>query len=344
MSSEENYFRATGPVPGDDGAQAAFYTLGSNIRTGALIVGIDAGVIGGSDTGPGVTGNSRGADSPGVQGFGNPGVSGSATGKGHGIAGGAGDVNAAGVWGVNNGGGVGVRGQASSGDGVQGFTLAADRSGVAGVNQSGGVGTFGFSANGDGMLAISGGAGHGVLARSTNGIGIYASTLNASSVAVVGVAPTRDGLAGVFQGRLAVIGSFVTYGAKSAAVIHPDGSHRLLYAVESPESWFEDFGEAALTDGSCTVALDADFMALVKDEPYHVFVSPYAESPGLYVSRRGKLEFEVREHGGGRGRIRFSYRVVARRRDIVGTRLAKVAVPHVPPPPELHRPTYQASA
>jgi len=34
-------------------------------------------------------------------------------------------------------------------------------------------------------------------------------------------------------------------GPKSAAVPHPDGTLRRLYCVESPESWFEDFGNRA---------------------------------------------------------------------------------------------------
>ncbi len=38
-------------------------------------------------------------------------------------------------------------------------------------------------------------------------------------------------------------------GTKSAAVPHPDGSHRLLYCVEAPEAWFEDFGEGTIGRG-----------------------------------------------------------------------------------------------
>ena len=44
-------------------------------------------------------------------------------------------------------------------------------------------------------------------------------------------------------------GDLAVTGVKGAVVPHEDGSHRLLCAIESPESWFEDFGEAALKDG-----------------------------------------------------------------------------------------------
>jgi hypothetical protein len=93
--------------------------------------------------------------------------------------------------------------------------------------------------------------------------------------------------------------------------------------VESPESWFEDFGEAKLVKGKTTVTLDADFAAVAKMDSYHVFVSPYGESNGLCVTRRNRKGFEVREQGGGRSNVTFSYRIVARRKDVAAERLPK---------------------
>src|SRR5215207_3856366 len=81
------------------------------------------------------------------------------------------------------------------------------------------------------------------------------------AAAVVGATNGVAGAyAGAFYGPLVVSGNFtVVGGAKSAAVPHPDGSHRRLYCVESPESWFEDFGSAKLICGEAVVALDRDF-------------------------------------------------------------------------------------
>ena len=74
--------------------------------------------------------------------------------------------------------------------------------------------------------------------------------------------------------RVIVGGDFtVVGGAKSAAVPHPDGSHRRLYCVESPESWFEDFGGDTLVCGEAAVALDPDFAAVVDASNYHVFLT-----------------------------------------------------------------------
>jgi hypothetical protein len=139
---------------------------------------------------------------------------------------------------------------------------------------------------------------------------------------------TAKGFAGIFLGPVVTWGPLVNFGGpKSAAVPHPDGSHRLLYCMESPESWFEDFGEAKLVKGKAAVKIDKDFAGVAKTDAYHVFLSPYGESNGLYVSRRNRNGFEVREQGGGRNTLTFSYRVVARRKDGPGERLPKFDAP-----------------
>jgi len=136
--------------------------------------------------------------------------------------------------------------------------------------------------------------------------------------------PTSKGFAGIFLGPVVTWGPFVNIGGpKSAAVPHPDGSHRLLYCVESPESWFEDFGEAKLVKGKATVKIEKDFAAVVNGTGYHVFLSAYGDSNGLYVSRRNRNGFEVREQKGGRSNLAFSYRIVARRKDAPAQRLPK---------------------
>jgi hypothetical protein len=135
------------------------------------------------------------------------------------------------------------------------------------------------------------------------------------------------GHAGNFVGPVAIEGDLTVFGAKSAAVRHHDGSHRKLYSVESPESWFEDFGEATLVDGKARVDLDPDFAALVDSARYHVFLTPYEDCNGLYASARSASGFDVAEMRSGGHNVRFSYRIVAKRKDIVGERLARVDAP-----------------
>jgi hypothetical protein len=145
----------------------------------------------------------------------------------------------------------------------------------------------------------------------------------------MGLNLTKGGLAGFFQGRVTVVGAFAVFGAKSAAVPHPDGSHRLLYSMESPESWFEDFGYGQLIAGEAKVPIDPEFVSLVETNSYHVFLTPHDDSNGLYVSRRGEKDFDVREQKGGKSNLSFSFRVIAKRKDIDGERLAKTSLPEI---------------
>jgi hypothetical protein len=58
------------------------------------------------------------------------------------------------------------------------------------------------------------------------------------------------------------------------------------------------------------------------------------EYVGLYVSRRTRQGFEVREQGGGATSLAFSYRIVARRKGVATRRFRKVARPEAPEMPK----------
>jgi hypothetical protein len=104
-----------------------------------------------------------------------------------------------------------------------------------------------------------------------------------------------------------------------------------VYSLESPESWFEDFGEGNLVSGKAEIVLDPEFARIVRTDKYHVFVTPNGDSHGLCVTKRNHKAFEVREQQGGKSNLTFSYRVVAKRNDVKGERLAKVTLPPIPP-------------
>jgi hypothetical protein len=211
--------------------------------------------------------------------------------------------------------GVGVRGQSSSGPGVQ-----AQSSGSVGLHatSAGRPAVVASSVRGAGVVGVSQGS-HGVVgfARRT-GTGVIGVSVN--------------GLGGEFYGSVRVVGDLLVIGgSKSAAVRHADGSYRQLYTLESPESWFEDFGRAELRRGKATVALRPDFAAVIDRKAMHVFLSPEGDCDGLYVSGQNGKAFSVRERQRGTSSVTFSYRVVGRRKDIRGERMKKVSVPRTPP-------------
>ena len=104
----------------------------------------------------------------------------------------------------------------------------------------------------------------------------------------------------------------------------PDGTTHRMYCQESPEPWFEDFGRGTLEGGKAEITLDSGFVAVVKADDYDVFLTPYGDSKGLYVSSKVTGKFTVAEQQGGTSKLAFGYRVVARRRDDVGKRLEKI--------------------
>ena len=201
--------------------------------------------------------------------------------------------------------GVGVRGQIPTNGPVTATAVYGENLSSNGTAWTA-FGCYGYSAKGHGLLGATGIAGGSAMVGTTNGVaGAYS---------------------GLFYGPMVITGDLAVVGAKSAAVAHPDGSHRLLYCVESPESWFEDFGKGLLTDGEATVTLDPAFTALSDMTDYHVFVTVYDQHDELMVSDRTGASFRVSARD-CTSNSSFSWRVVAKRKDIAGTRLAKVTIP-----------------
>ena len=164
-------------------------------------------------------------------------------------------------------------------------------------------GVIGFSKTGNGVLGLSETSSAAVVGFSTENIGVVGMTNNA------------DSLAGLFVGNVRVNGA-LTAKVKNAVVPFPDGTQRVLHCMESPEHWFEDFGAAKLEAGRTIVKLDADFAKVVELKEYHVFVTPEDDCRGLCVRNKTTMSFEVRELQGGTSNVAFSYRIVARRKDI----------------------------
>jgi len=117
-------------------------------------------------------------------------------------------------------------------------------------------------------------------------------------------------------------------GTKGALVDTEEYGERTLYAMESPEVWFEDFGTAQLVNGQATVTIEPLFLQTINTEvPYHVFVTPLGDCNSLYVTNKTATSFEVRELGGGIANIGFDYRIVAKRLGFEDLRLEPLDQP-----------------
>jgi hypothetical protein len=286
----------------------------------------------------GVWGDSSSTDGVGVAGYADA-TSGSATG----VFGQSVSPNGSGVFGVNNAatsgnGVVGVANATSGGaNGVFGFGVSPDGAGVFGANNSaGGVGVVG-QADGANGFAVWGAYGFGptpgggvgvkgsIEAGAANGVAGQFFNVPGQGLILQGIGPAGQVFSVDPHGNLQISGNLIVSGTKSSTAKLQDGREVALYAVESPENWFEDFGSAELSNGVAWVPLEASFAQTVNAAVnYHVFLTPNGDSNGLYVARKTATGFEIREHGGGASNIAFDYRIVARRRGYEAIRMLQV--------------------
>jgi hypothetical protein len=279
------------------------------------------------------------------------------------------DISAPAIYAGGAGSGVYAEASSPGGAGVEGWVYAGTAAGVRGnSNSPNGVGVLGRNAvggnavraeisssstvSGIAMYALNystytgggpGAGGFAIYGLSAKGHGLVGATAAAGGAAVVGAS---NGVAGAyaaaFYGPVAVSGNLTVFGAKSAAVPHPDGSHRRLYCVESPESWFEDFGRATLVCGEALITIDRDFAAVVDPADYHVFLTGYDGAADLSVYDRTPQGFRVRAKSGN-GESTFSWRVVAKRKDIAGPRFETIEIPKEPTLPDVPASVYEPS-
>jgi len=186
---------------------------------------------------------------------------------------------------------------------------------IRGENTGGGYGVSGLSndALAAGVKGENSGGGFGVRGiTSGSGCGVYGAN----------VVSGRSGKLGSSTFGVYYSGGLAGTGSKSCIVKTSKGP-TLLYCQESPESWFEDFGEAKLSAGRCYIELDPFFLETVtinEPNPMKVFIQLNDDCNGTYVER-GRTGFDVIELQGGQSNARFTYRVVAKRSGFEDKRL-----------------------
>ncbi len=145
------------------------------------------------------------------------------------------------------------------------------------------------------------------------------STANSTDLVLVAKGDNTGGLC-----TIDVSGNLTCNGSVKGSVKVDNGSRNVaLYAMQSPENWFEDAGSGQLSNGSARIELDPIFAQTVNaGVEYHVFLTPKGDSEGLYVSKETPQGFEVHEQRGGHSNIAFDYRIMAKRIGYEKIRLA----------------------
>jgi hypothetical protein len=232
----------------------------------------------------------------------------------------------AGVEGISSSS-FGVLGESTPSDG--GHFISGSLSGAYGESNTG-AGLFGQNdntgtASGNavdvGVFATSA-AGDGLYATSTRFLGAFitnASTFDTMAVEATGsanplFARASGGGTMTFDsgGNLTVSGT-ITGGAFATDRTRNPGTDLMTYQTQETELTVEDVGSAQLVRGTASVALASDFKQTIDgSSQYMVFLTPYGDTHGLYVSQRGPQGFVVRENGSGSSTVAFDYRIVAR--------------------------------
>jgi hypothetical protein len=273
-------------------------------------------------------------------------------------------INNGGIFVTNMGAGYGILINSSGGHGIDTTTNGPNQSGIythtTATNANGMVAN---ASSGYGVFATSG-SGVGVSARSTSGFGLQAGGKDDSGLDLFGDVllegsrgeiltngdqfnlytngdlnidldnnnNTTGSAFNVWNGNDTLAfsvneaGNSVASGTKSAVVQTADYAERLVYSIESPEVWLEDFGTAQLSTGSVTVPFDPIFLQTINPQAeYHVYLTPLCgEAVLLFVTTKTETGFSVQgvTLTNQPSSCSFDYRVVAKRAGYESQRLA----------------------
>lgn len=205
---------------------------------------------------------------------------------------------------------TGVYGTSGSGYAVQGVTSASD---AGHFSSTTGTGVRASSVTGFGLVALTGGS-VGAYVVNSNGNG---ADVQGSYVGLLGrsnsypLLLTNAAAADVFfvDGS----GNVYSHGTYRTFVATRQGRDATAYSTATTTPSVEDSGTAELIDGAASVRFDPAFAASIDlQTAYQVFLTPGGDTRGLFIASKTANGFVVRETQGGRGRLSFDYRIIAR--------------------------------
>ncbi len=266
----------------------------------------------------------------------------------HGSAYGNGDA----IYGYAGGTGTGISGYSVSGDGAAGTANTSTTFGGSFYNtNSSGTGLI-STGNALGGTYLTGGT--GIAANGNSGLFAYGKSTTGTGVIGVGnnntaINTLAAGSGAAFTGTTTGIYAYYTtagdgqglliqdaYGAQwnvgawwgagggyfkiigngSVSTIVKDLNDEpvVMICPESPEAWYQDYGEGKLINGKAHITLDPIFVKNILVDSIHpikVFVQLEGNCNGVYVTNKTQESFDVIELQNGTSNVKFSYTVVA---------------------------------
>lgn len=209
---------------------------------------------------------------------------------------------------VLTGGGVYGQAAASTTIGVMGTNINANGTGIVGAG-NGLISSI--LPNGSGAAFC--GAFYGTLSRSVNISGLRAAEVlicnNAAGVA-------QQHLAGAYVG--ATLYKIIGPGVVSTVVPISESNSVTLHAPETPEAYFQDYGESQLDNGIVHINLDTLFAKIVcinEKHPMRIYIQMEGDCNGVFVENKTKNGFDVKEINGGKSNSKFQWTIICNRSD-----------------------------
>jgi hypothetical protein len=174
---------------------------------------------------------------------------------------------------------------------------------------------------GDGVYGVGGAnsLSAGVFGLCDFGVGVWARSSDANAIIC-------DGRFYMSGGQFFASPTTTTWTTnKPATVKLKDGKQVKLFAEEAAEVYFNDYGEARLSNGRAHIELDSKFVQTVTVDQAHsmkVFVQLEGDCKGVYVANKSSSGFDVVELQDGNSNARLTYRVVCKRKYYEDERLA----------------------
>jgi hypothetical protein len=234
------------------------------------------------------------------------------------------------VWGSTGGAGAnavsglntatGATGELGGSNGVEGTTANVAQYAVYGKNDN--TGAYGYIGGRRGVHGVTAVSGYAGVKGDGTSFGVYGQSASGYAVYCDGKFKQTGGS---FEANPT---STIWTTNKPATVKRADGSTVKLFAEESAEVFFSDYGSARLEAGRAHVELDPVFLETVtisSSSPMRVFIQLEGEANGVFVTNKTDTSFDVVELAGGRSNVEFSYRVVCTRKHYEGERLATEA-------------------
>jgi hypothetical protein len=325
-NSNHGHYAVWGEAMGTSGAVGGQATSGAGVSgystNGSGVYGnssIDIGVYGKSGSSTGVYGVTTTGNGVGGQAYGGIGVAG--TSADNGVAG----TSLDGVYGFATSpapGNAGVYGYSYGTSGVyQDLTNAHFVSGVWADSADVNDGTANVTV---GLIASADDSGAAVFLNNSSTV----ETLSVSNFSTGGSGLSTALRVSTLNGECGFggAGDITCTGQVKTLATTGSGARKVeTYATQSAENWMEDYGTGTMKMGVAVVKIDPAFADTVSETAdYHVFLTPNADSKGLYVINKTLTSFEVRESGGGTSSMTFDYKIVGKRRGYEAQRLVDV--------------------